>query len=181
MSGEVQLCNTSCVLLEAGTLIEFLTPIYQEVARFGSNGDCNCDSYQFGQFPISKLGKETATSGLSTYAYAPNETLLLDKWPVSQGLIDSKHKLECSLVQAQIPRSCHILSISSPISSKPHYSKTDPKFKVRELNHPKGAKARTSMLIINNMLHKKIGAIVVPDMAAIAVTNSVDNILAQVL
>jgi hypothetical protein len=61
MSGEVQLCNTSCVLLDAGTLIEFLTPIYQEVVRFETNRDCNSDSYQFGQLPISKLGKETAT------------------------------------------------------------------------------------------------------------------------
>jgi hypothetical protein len=61
------------------------------------------------RFPTSKLGKETATSGLSTYTYAPNKTLSLDKLPVSQGLIDGNHRLECSMVRAQIPVVLYII------------------------------------------------------------------------
>jgi hypothetical protein len=60
-------------------------------------------------------------------------------------------------------------------------SETDLEFKICDLDHPKGANATARMLIMNHMLHKKIGVIQVPGRAAAAVTNSIDSVVNQTL
>jgi hypothetical protein len=77
--------------------------------------------------------------GLSAYAYAPNMSLSLNKWPAFRELIDAGHRLVMFLNYgantSAVPYILNEFTYFFEISS----SETDPEFKNCDLDRPKGA------------------------------------------
>jgi hypothetical protein len=90
--GGIELCHTSCLLLNAGSLTNYLSPIKawldanpnEVVTLLLTNGDA---------IPVSKFGAVFAAVGLDKYAYTPPSTLTLDQWPTLQSLIHAGTRL----------------------------------------------------------------------------------------
>jgi hypothetical protein len=85
-NGNIELCHTSCYLLDAGTLQTFLGTIKtwmdantdDVVTILLTNGD---------DIAISEFGSVFEAVGLDTYAYAPSGNLALADWPTLGTLI----------------------------------------------------------------------------------------------
>lgn len=90
--GAIQMCHTSCDLLNAGTLTAYLTPIKtfmdanpnEVVTLLLTNGDA---------IPVSDFASVFSAVGLEEYAYVPTGTLTLSEWPTLQSMIDSGKRL----------------------------------------------------------------------------------------
>jgi hypothetical protein len=88
----IELCHTSCLLLDAGSLTSFLTPIKtwmdanpnEVVTLLLTNGD---------SIPVAQFGTVFESVGLSEYAYAPGSTLSLGSWPTLQEMITAGNRL----------------------------------------------------------------------------------------
>lgn len=90
--GTIELCHTSCILLDAGTLQAFLTTVKtwmdsnpnEVVTLLLTNGD---------GIDINLFGDDFEAVGLDTYAYAPSGTLAIGSWPTLGTLISSGKRL----------------------------------------------------------------------------------------
>ncbi|KIH90453.1 hypothetical protein SPBR_01043 [Sporothrix brasiliensis 5110] len=91
-NGVIELCHTSCLEKDAGTLASYLTPIKsfldvnpnEVITLLLTNGD---------SIPVSQFGTVFSAVGLDSYAYAPSGTLSLDQWPTLAELISSGKRL----------------------------------------------------------------------------------------
>ena len=89
---DIYLCHTSCFLLEAGTLVDYLTTIAkwmdanpnEVVTLLLTNGD---------SIDVTTFDARMKTAGLAKYAYSPGKKLALADWPTLQQLIDAKTRL----------------------------------------------------------------------------------------
>jgi hypothetical protein len=86
------MCHTSCLELDAGSLVSYLTTIKtwmdsnpnEVITLLLTNGD---------DVSVSYFGAAMTSSGLSTYAYTPTTQLALADWPTLQELIDDGTRL----------------------------------------------------------------------------------------
>jgi hypothetical protein len=91
-NGALELCHTTCIEEDAGTLVSYLTTITTWIAAnpnevltlLLTNGD---------SAPVSQFGAAMVTSGLSAYAYTPPSQLSISEWPTLQELIDNDTRL----------------------------------------------------------------------------------------
>ncbi|KAF3931040.1 hypothetical protein ABW20_dc0103962 [Dactylellina cionopaga] len=92
-SGTLQLCHTSCILLDAGTLTAWLAKIKywmdqnpNEVVTLVIVNSDNLD--------VSKFGASFEASGISAYGYTPSSpTSSSTDWPTLQTMIDTNTRL----------------------------------------------------------------------------------------
>lgn len=90
--GAIELCHTSCLELDAGSLADYLADIKtwmdantnEVVTLLVTNGD---------DIAISSFGDVFKSAGLDTYAYNPSGTLALDDWPTLGTLISNNQRL----------------------------------------------------------------------------------------
>lgn len=92
--GHIQMCHTSCIERNAGSLGDYLTPIkafLDDVANANevvtlllTNGDA---------IAVSDFADVFKSVGLDTYVFTPNGTLSLDQWPTLQQMIDNGTRL----------------------------------------------------------------------------------------
>ena len=89
----LELCHTSCLLKDAGTLESYLTTIKgwldsnpnEVVTLLLTNGD---------SVAISKFGDTFSSAGITDYAFVPSSNpLSIDKWPTIGDLISSGKRL----------------------------------------------------------------------------------------
>ncbi|KAI9744018.1 MAG: hypothetical protein M1818_002752 [Claussenomyces sp. TS43310] len=168
---ELKLCHTSCIEEDSGLLVDYLTTIKtwldsntdQVVTLLLTNGD---------GVPISNFSAVMDTSGLSSYAYAPNSTLTMSQWPTLQQLIDGGHRLvmfmDSGANTAIVP---YILDEWTYFFETP-YDTTDPTFNECTLDRPSGASASGRMYIVNHFLDVSILGILIPDTSDDAQTNA---------
>lgn len=91
-SGELHLCHTSCLELNAGPLTDYLSTIKtwmdknknEVVTLLLTNGD---------RVNVSTFGSAMSSTGLDKYAYVPPKKLSMDEWPTLQELIDDGKRL----------------------------------------------------------------------------------------
>jgi hypothetical protein len=91
-NGGIEMCHTSCLELDAGSLTSYLSPIKtwldvhpnEVLTLVLTNGDA---------IPVSQFGSVFASLGLDKYAYAPGANLALDQWPTLQSMIDAGKRL----------------------------------------------------------------------------------------
>lgn len=92
IDGVIEMCHTSCLELDAGSLTEYLTPIKtwldgntnEVVTLLLTNGDA---------IPVAQWASVFAAVGLDKYAYAPGTKLAMEQWPTLQSMIDSGKRL----------------------------------------------------------------------------------------
>jgi hypothetical protein len=88
----IEMCHTSCLELDAGSLVSYLSPIRtwldgnpnEVLTLLLTNGDA---------IPVAQFGTVFAAVGLDGYAYAPGVSLALDQWPTLQSMIDAGKRL----------------------------------------------------------------------------------------
>lgn len=90
--GGIEMCHTSCLELDAGSLTNYLSPIKtwldgnanEVLTLLLTNGDA---------IPVSQFASVFAALGLDKYAYAPGADLTLEQWPTLQSMIDAGKRL----------------------------------------------------------------------------------------
>lgn len=100
--GGIEMCHTSCLELDAGSLSSYLSPIKtwldgnpnEVLTLLLTNGDA---------VPVSQYGSVFAALGLDRYAYAPGTTLGMDQWPTLQSMIDAGKRLVVFMGELQGP------------------------------------------------------------------------------
>ena len=91
-NGGIEMCHTSCLLLDAGSLQNYLSPVKtwldanpnEVVTLLLTNQD---------SLPVSQYGAVFEAVELDHYAFAPGSTLTMDEWPTLQTMIDSGNRL----------------------------------------------------------------------------------------
>lgn len=181
-NGVIELCHTTCLEKDAGTLASYLTPIKsfldsnpnEVITLLLTNGD---------SIPVSQYGTVFSAVGLASYAYAPSGTLALDQWPTLAELISSGKRLIVFMdYHADTSQVNYILDEFTYLYETP-YDTTDPSFAECTLDRPAGASASGRMGLVNHFLDVEIDlfgeVILIPDSIKAATTNSLSSITAQ--
>lgn len=202
-NGVIELCHTTCLEKDAGTLASYLTPIKsfldsnpnEVITLLLTNGD---------SIPVSQYGTVFSAVGLASYAFAPSGTLTLDQWPTLAELISSGKRLIVFMGEFEIyvidlaslkhatnsytdyhadtSQVNYILDEFTYLYETP-YDTTDPNFSECTLDRPAGASASGRMGLVNHFLDVEIDlfgeVILIPDTIKAATTNSLSSITAQ--
>ncbi|KUI72936.1 hypothetical protein VM1G_08399 [Cytospora mali] len=178
LDGTIELCHTSCLELDAGTLADYLAPVKtfmdanpdEVVSMLLTNGDA---------IAVADYASVFSSVGLDKYVFTPSGTLSLDEWPTLQTMIDNGTRLVVWMdYHADTSSVSYILDEFSYYFETP-YDETNKSFPDCTIDRPSGASADGRMGLVNHMLHIEILGIQIPDEAAAGTTNSVDSIDAQ--
>ncbi|WPG99468.1 pi-plc x domain-containing protein 1 [Acrodontium crateriforme] len=173
----MELCHTSCDLLDAGPLQNYLSTLKtwldghpNEVVTlmFANNDDVQ----------MTILDGEFAASGLKNYGFIPKtspNTMPIDQWPTLSEIIASGKRLitfvDYVANEQEVP---YILAEYNYMFSTP-YDTTDPNFPECTLDIPKGADPTGRMTVMNHFLDVSIFGIDIPDNAEDYQTNAVSG------
>lgn len=171
-AGTPELCHTSCALLDAGPLTDFLVTVKtfldanpaEVVTLLLTNGD-NLD--------VSVFDNAFRNASLADYAFAPAATpLAIGDWPALGALIDAGTRLVVFLdYGADESRVPYVLDQYKYYFETP-YDVTDASFADCSINRPPGASPDGRLYLVNHFLDKDILGIDVPDKGAAATTNA---------
>ncbi|CAK7215096.1 hypothetical protein SEUCBS140593_002415 [Sporothrix eucalyptigena] len=181
-NGVIELCHTTCLEKDAGSLASYLVPIKsfldanpnEVITLLLTNGDA---------IPVSQYGTVFQAAGLDTYAYAPSGTLSLDQWPTLAEMIATGKRLVVFMdYNADTSQVNYILDEFTYLYETP-YDTTDPNFAECTLDRPAGASASGRMGLVNHFLDVELDlfgeVILIPDTIKAATTNSISSITAQ--
>ncbi|CAK7233847.1 hypothetical protein SBRCBS47491_008750 [Sporothrix bragantina] len=181
-NGVIELCHTTCLEKDAGTLASYLVPIKsfldanpnEVVTLLLTNGD---------SIPVAQYGTVFQAVGLASYAYAPSGTLSLDQWPTLAEMISSGKRLVVFMdYHADTAQVNYILDEFTYLYETP-YDTTDPKFAECTIDRPPGASASGRMGLVNHFLDVELDlfgeVILIPDTIKAGTTNSISSITAQ--
>ncbi|KAK1762347.1 PLC-like phosphodiesterase [Phialemonium atrogriseum] len=176
--GGIEMCHTTCIELDAGSLSKYLGPIKtwldghpdEVVTLLLTNGDA---------IPVSQFGNVFSATGLDKYAYTPEGTLTLDQWPTLQAMIDSGNRLVVFMDYHSDTNSVPYILDEFAYFYETPFDTTDKNFPQCTLDRPAGAGADGRMGIVNHFLDVDILGILIPDRIHASTTNSVSSIVAQ--
>ncbi|KAK2615725.1 hypothetical protein N8I77_002459 [Diaporthe amygdali] len=176
--GTIEMCHTSCIELDAGTLTNYLTPIKtwmdanpnEVVTLLITNGDA---------IPVSKFADVFSAVGLEQYAFTPSSALSLDQWPTLQTMIDNGTRLVVWMDYNMDTATTPYILDEFAYYFETSYEVTDDSFPDCNIDRPSGASANGRMGLVNHMLHIEILGIQIPDLVKADDTNSLNSIDAQ--
>lgn len=181
-NGVIELCHTSCLLKNAGSLHDFLTPIKsfldananEVVTLLLTNGD---------GIAVTDYDTVFQAVGLASYAYAPSGVISFDAWPTLGSLISSGKRLVVFMdYHADTSQVDYILDEFSFIYETP-YDTTDSTFDECTIDRPTGGDPTKLMGLVNHFLDLELDIfgeqILIPDTLATGKTNSQASITAQ--
>lgn len=113
--GTIEMCHTSCLELDAGSLAEYLAPVKtfmdanpdEVLTLLLTNGD---------DIAVADYASVFSSVGLDEYVFTPSGTLALADWPTLQTLIDDGTRLVVWMGMS-LPHSAFLQSLARP---KPH-------------------------------------------------------------
>ncbi|EPS28042.1 hypothetical protein PDE_02988 [Penicillium oxalicum 114-2] len=168
----LELCHTSCLLEDAGTLQSYLSTIKtfldananEVVTLLLTNGD---------SVDITDFGNAFAKSGIDRYAFVPaSNPLPLGSWPTLGQMISSGKRLVVFLdYGANTNKVNYILDEFAYYFETP-YDVTDSNFSGCSIDRPSGASPSGRMYIVNHFLDVDIFGVKVPDRTAAGTTNA---------
>jgi len=172
-SGTIQLCHTSCALLNGGTLQDYLTSVKTWM-------DANVNEVvtllivNIDDLPPTDYAPVFVAAGLDKLSYSPASSPLTNtEWPTLGSMIDNGTRLVTFLDNAadltQVP---YLLDEFTQVWETP-FDVTDPAFDC-SVNRTKGDNT-TQMYLINHFLDTMLLGSPVPDIAAANVTNAVSG------
>ena len=171
--GTLSLCHTSCFLLDAGPLTDYLGTVKtwldanpnEVLTLLLTNGD---------SLSVTEFDTAFQSSGLVPSVYIPpsNAPLNLNAWPTLQEMITTQKRLVTFLdYGANANLVPYILDEFAYFFETP-YDTTDPTFPECSLDRPPGASPDGRMYIVNHFLDSKISGILIPDDPADSTTNA---------
>ncbi|KAF3405140.1 putative secreted protein [Talaromyces pinophilus] len=175
------LCHTSCDLLNAGTLQDYLTT----VTKWLNNNPYEVITILMGNYDLVSVGNFTdsiVNSGLSKYAYQPPKIPMgLDDWPVLSELILTQKRaiifMDYNANQTEVP---YILDEFTQMWETP-FSPTDSDFPCTTQRPPNLSEesAKSIMYMANHNLNVEISFsgfdILIPNTAVLNETNGVSG------
>ncbi|KAJ7070819.1 PLC-like phosphodiesterase [Mycena amicta] len=169
-SGTIQLCHTTCLLYNGGTLEAYLTKVKSWM-------DANTEDVlsllivNIDDLPASNFGTVFASVGLDKMSYAPTSSPIpASSWPTLGALIDAGTRLVSFLDNsADLTSVPYLIDEFTNIWETP-FDVTDPAFDC-SVNRTKGDSS-TQMYLINHFLDTIAFGSPVPDVSAANVTNS---------
>lgn len=174
-SGTLELCHTSCVLLDAGTAESYLAKVK---TWLDANPDevltllwVNSDS-----MPVADYAQAYVSAGLDSYSYVPSSTpVAYASWPTLQELISSGKRLVSFMdFGADYSVCTYILDHFTHFWETP-YDETDPSFPCT-VNR---GQESTKMYMINHFLNQNLtffgSSIPVPATSQLNVTNAISG------
>lgn len=178
LDGTIEMCHTSCLELDAGSLSSYLSPIKtwlddntdDVVTLLLTNGD---------GIAVADYADVFESVGLDEYVFTPDGILTLDEWPTLQDMIDAGTRLVVFMDYYANTSSVAWISDEFDYYFETPYDTTDPSFPECTLNRPPGGSAVGRMGIMNHFLDVDILGILIPDVLLAASTNSFDSIMAQ--
>ncbi|KAI0007436.1 PLC-like phosphodiesterase [Xylariaceae sp. FL0662B] len=177
--GSPQMCHTSCVLKDAGSLQEYLASVKTWVDGHADDVVTllitNPDAID-----IDKFGDAFAATGLDAYVFTPEAALALDDWPTLGELIAAGTRvvvfMDYNMDTSKVP---YILDEFAYYFETP-FDPTEDQLTQCGIDRPAGASADGRMFLANHNLNVEIlPDVLIPDLAHAADTNSLDSITAQ--
>lgn len=177
-NGTLQLCHTSCELIDAGPLADWLALIKDWMA---SNPHdvvtlllVNSDSR-----PASEFGQAFSSSGLDKYGYTPASQSATTDWPTLQAMIDEDQRLVPFITNIEASSTYPYLLSEFDYVFETQYQITTPSGFNCTLNRPSTESSASSALqsgfmgLVNHFMYQTVSAdIFIPDVSAINTTNS---------
>ncbi|RBR15819.1 uncharacterized protein FIESC28_07220 [Fusarium coffeatum] len=178
-NGDIQMCHTSCLLLDAGPLEDYLAEISswmvkhpdEVVTLLLTNRDA---------IAIEKFDNAFNSTGLKPFVFRPEKKLALNEWPTLQELLDNGTRLlvfmDFNMDESKVD---YILNEFDYYWETP-FGVTDPSFPTCEVDRPENGKPAELMGMMNHMLNDKVLDIVIPNQRDAKKTNSAESIQGQV-
>ncbi|KAI0102742.1 PLC-like phosphodiesterase [Nemania sp. FL0031] len=176
--GVIEMCHTSCALLDAGTLQDYLGTVKtwvdshpnDVVTLLITNGD---------GIDITKYGDAFKAVGLDSYAFVPSGTLAFDAWPTLGDLISSGNRVVVFMdYNADTSKVPYILDEFAYYFETPFDPQADA-LSGCNIDRPAGASSSGRMILANHNRNYEVLGISLPDLAHASDTNSVSSITAQ--
>jgi hypothetical protein len=178
-NGNIQMCHTSCLLLDAGPLEDYLAEISKWMAK---NPDevvtlllTNRDA-----IAIEKFDNAFSSTGLKPFVFRPEKKLALNEWPTLQELLDNGTRLlvfmDFNMDKSKVD---YILNEFDYYWETP-FGVTKPSFPTCKVDRPKNGNPAELMGMMNHMLNDKVFDIVFPNQRDAKKTNSAKSIQGQV-
>ncbi|KAI0399799.1 PLC-like phosphodiesterase [Xylaria palmicola] len=176
--GAIQMCHTSCDLLDAGPLQDYLGTVKTWVD--GHPNDVvtllitNEDAID-----INKFADAFKATGLDSYTFTPSGTLGLDDWPTLGDMISSKKRVVVFMdYHADTSKVPYILDQFAYYFETP-FDPHEDQLSGCNIDRPSGASADGRLILANHNRNYEILGINLPDLAHAIDTNSVASITAQ--
>ncbi|KAJ7246298.1 PLC-like phosphodiesterase [Mycena haematopus] len=172
-SGVIQLCHTSCALLNGGTLQDYLTKVKTWMDA-NTNDVVTLLIVNIDDLPPTDYAPVFVNVGLDKISYAPTTSPLTNvAWPTLGSMIDAGTRLVTFLDNAaDLTAVPYLLDEFTNVWETP-FDVTDPAFDC-SVNRTKGDSS-TQMYLINHFLDTILFGSPVPDVAAANVTNAVSG------
>lgn len=170
-NGALELCHTTCLERDAGTLLSYLTSVNtwleanpnEVLTILLTNGD---------GVSVSLFGTAMVSSGLSKHAYSPGSKLTISEWPTLQEMISNGDRLVMFLDFGANTASVPFILDEFSYFFETAYDVTDPNFSSCALDRPSGSSGSGLMMIVNHFLDLDILGILIPDDFALDTTNA---------
>ncbi|KAJ8123411.1 hypothetical protein ONZ43_g639 [Nemania bipapillata] len=177
-NGVIHMCHTSCALLDAGPLQDYLSTVKtwvdahpnDVVTLLITNGD---------GLDITRFGDAFKAVGLDSYAFVPSGSLTLDTWPTLGDMISSGNRLVVFMdYYSDTSKVPYILDEFSYYFETP-FDPQAAQLTVCNIDRPAGASSTGRMILANHNRNYEVLGISLPDLAQAGNTNSVSSITAQ--
>ncbi|KAG0161506.1 hypothetical protein PDIDSM_9040 [Penicillium digitatum] len=168
----IDLCHTSCLLENAGSLKLYLTTIKnwldvnpnEVVTLLLTNGD---------SVAITEFGDTLSSSGISNYAYVPSANPLpIANWPTLSDMISSGKRLVVFLDYGADIKKVNFIQDEFAYYFETAYDVTDASFSNCSLDRPFGAAATGRMGIVNHFLDIEVFGVKIPARQRASTTNA---------
>ncbi|KAI0911260.1 PLC-like phosphodiesterase [Ustulina deusta] len=176
--GTIEMCHTSCDLLDAGPLQNYLGTVKtwvdghpnDVVTLLITNGDA---------IDITKFDDAFKAVGLDSYTFTPSSTLGLDDWPTMGDLISSGNRVVVFMdYHSDTSKVPYILDEFAYYFETP-FDPLEDQLSGCNIDRPAGASAGGRLILANHNRNYEVFGISLPDLVNAAGTNSVDSITAQ--
>ncbi|KAI8962681.1 PLC-like phosphodiesterase [Daldinia sp. FL1419] len=177
--GSPQMCHTSCLLEDAGSLQDYLGPIKtwleghpdEVVTLLLTNPDA---------IDINKYGDIFKSTGLDSYVFTPDKQLGLDDWPTLGDMISSGKRvvvfMDYNMDTSKVP---YILDEFAYYFETP-FDPTEDILSGCGIDRPSGVSADGRMFLANHNLNVEIlPDVLIPNLVEAHNTNSVESITEQ--
>ncbi|PNS14733.1 hypothetical protein CAC42_1755 [Sphaceloma murrayae] len=174
--GPIHMCHASCVLRDAGTLVDYLSTLRawldghprEVVTLLLVNG---------AGAPASQFGDAFDESGLQGYAFVPSSNPLpISLWPTLGQMIEKNTRLIAMLDHGADPNLVPFLLDEFVYYFETPFSITDPKdFLQCKIDRPGDTDGEGRMMMMNHFLGIDLFGIRIPDRLAASRTNAADG------
>ncbi|KAI0390883.1 PLC-like phosphodiesterase [Xylariaceae sp. FL0594] len=176
--GVIEMCHTSCALLDAGPLQTYLGSVKSWVDGHPDDVVTLLITNQ-DAIDINKFGDAFKAVGLDSYAFVPSGQLALDEWPTLGDLISSGNRVVVFMdYHSDTSKVPYILDEFSYFIETPFDPHAD-QLSGCNVDRPAGASADGRLVLANHNRNTEVLGIDLPDLVDADDTNSVDSIAQQ--